>query len=94
MTSSERLSPEPLLKKEASPAVLRGLEFWKCSGGFKSLEFQGLGVPSCGVFSDFFPEFLLESPSCIGGMAQKVGLGKRGLFEKGSFQKSPFSRDS
>ena len=32
MTSSERPSPEPLLKKEASLAVLRGREFWKCSG--------------------------------------------------------------
>ena len=38
MTSSERPSPEPLLKKEAFPAVLRGRELWKCYGGFKCLE--------------------------------------------------------
>ena len=38
MTSSERPSPEPLLKKEAPPAVLGGREFWKCSGSLKCLE--------------------------------------------------------
>ena len=43
MTSSERPSPEPLLKKEASPAVLRGRQLWKCSGSFVCLELQGLG---------------------------------------------------
>ena len=38
MTDSERPSPEPLLKKEASPAVLGGREFWKCSGSLKCLK--------------------------------------------------------
>ena len=38
MTSSERPSPEPILKKEASPAVLGGREFWKRSGSLKCLE--------------------------------------------------------
>ena len=38
MNGSERPSPEPVLKKEASPAVLEGREFWKCSGAFKCLE--------------------------------------------------------
>ena len=38
VTSSERPSPEPLLKEEASAAVLRGRELWKCSGGLKCLE--------------------------------------------------------
>ena len=38
MTGSERPSPEPLLKKEASPAVLGGREFWKRSGSLKCLE--------------------------------------------------------
>ena len=38
MTGSERPSPEPLLKEEASPAVLGGREFWKCSGSLKCLE--------------------------------------------------------
>ena len=44
MSSSERLSP--LLKKEASPAVLRERQFWRCSGGFKCLELSGLGIPA------------------------------------------------
>ena len=38
MTGSERPSLEPLLKKEASPAVLVGRQFWKRSGAFKCLE--------------------------------------------------------
>ena len=38
MTSSERPSPEPILKKEASPAVQGGREFWKRSGSLKCLE--------------------------------------------------------
>ena len=38
MTSSARASPEPLLKKEASLAVLRGREFWKGSGSLKCLQ--------------------------------------------------------
>ena len=38
MTSCERASPEPILKKEASPAVLGGREFWKRSGSLKCLE--------------------------------------------------------
>ena len=46
MTGSERLSPEPLPKKEAPPAVLGGREFWKCSESLKSLELQGFGHPS------------------------------------------------
>ena len=37
MTSSERPSPEPLLKKEAPPAVLGGRDFWKSSGSLKCL---------------------------------------------------------
>ena len=46
MTSSERPSPEPLLKKEASPTVLRGENSWECFGGFKCLEFLGFGEKS------------------------------------------------
>ena len=38
MTSSERSSLEPFLKKEASPAVLGVREFWKHSGSLKCLE--------------------------------------------------------
>ena len=75
MTSSERPSPEPLLRKEASPAVLGGREFWKCSGGFKCLELGGLGHPSrtlkrnsrkssesvSGIFPEFFQNFFGKS---------------------------------
>ena len=72
MTSSERLSLEQLLKKEASPAALSGREFQKCSGGFKCLLFvfiiiKGLGDPSRTLegnsrksserVSEVFPEF-------------------------------------
>ena len=86
MTGSESPSPEPLLKKEASPAVLGGgREFWKCSGSLKCLELQGLGDPSrtlegnsrkrsvsvSGVFPEFSSGFFLESPSRSGGMAQQ-----------------------
>ena len=88
MTSSERPSPEPILKKEASPAVLRGREFWKCSGSLKCLELQGLGDPSRTLkansrkrsesVSGVFPEFLPESPSRTGGMAQLQGAAQRG----------------
>ena len=80
MTSSERPSPEQLLKKEASPAVLRGRELWKCSGGFKCLEFPGLGGSqpySRGEFqeklwecfrglSGFFRNFLRKVPAVLG----------------------------
>ena len=38
MTGSERPSPGPLLKKEASPSHTGGGEFWKCSGSLKCLE--------------------------------------------------------
>ena len=38
MTGSGRPSPEPLLKKEAPPAVLGGRQFWKCSGSLNCLE--------------------------------------------------------
>ena len=71
--------PEPLLKKEASPAVLGGRECWKCSGGFNCLELQGLGHPSrtlegnsrkrfesvSGVFPDFFRNFLWKVPAVL-----------------------------
>ena len=43
MTSSERPSPEPIPEKEAFQAVLRGGEFWKCSGSLKCLEVIGFG---------------------------------------------------
>ena len=38
MTGSERPSPEPLLKKGASPAVLGGETILECSGALKCLE--------------------------------------------------------
>ena len=84
MTSSERPSPEPLLKKEVSPAVLTGRQFWKCSGeATNALNYRAWGIPAVlsrgvpgkalrafpGSFRNF-PEFLPESPSRAGGMAQ------------------------
>ena len=80
MTGSERHSPEPLLKEEASLAVLGGREFWKCSGSLKCLELQGLGDPSCtlegnsrrssesasGVFPEFFRNFFRKVPAVLG----------------------------
>ena len=80
MTSSERPFPEPLLKKEVSPAVLGGREFWKCSGSLKCLELEGLGDPSrtpegnsrkrsesvSGVFPEFFRNFFRKVPAVLG----------------------------
>ena len=43
MTSSERPSPEPLLKKEPPPAILGGREFWKCSEIDKTLHATAWG---------------------------------------------------
>ena len=80
MTSSERPSPEPILKKEASPAVLGGREFWKRSGSLKCSELWGLGHPSrtlegnsrkrsesiSGVFPEFFRNFFRKVPAVLG----------------------------
>ena len=79
MTTYESPSPEPLLKKEASPAVLGGRQFWKCFGGFKCLELYGLGDPSrtlegnsrkssesvSGVFPEFSRNFLRKVPAIL-----------------------------
>ena len=49
MTSSERPSPEPILKKEASPAVLGGRKFWKRSYALEAsnaLSFRFWGIPA------------------------------------------------
>ena len=76
MTSSERPSTEPLLKKEVSPAVLRGREFWKCFWASN----EDLGGPSCtlegnsrkvsesvsGVFSEFIRNFFRKAPAIPG----------------------------
>ena len=99
MTGSERPSPEPLLKKEASPAVLGGREFWKCSGAFKCLELQGLGHPSrtlegnsrkrsesvSGLFPEFFRNFLRKVPAVLGVWPIK-------LFSKQGSTPTPWAR--
>ena len=88
MTGSERPSPEPILKKEASPAVLGGREFWKRSGSLKCLELEGLGHPSrtlqgnsrkrsesvSGVFPEFFRNFFRKVPAVLGVWPIKQGF--------------------
>ena len=85
MTSSERPSPEPLLKKEAPPAVLGGeiiLEMlWKSQmpsiigfGGSQPhsrREFPETLRERFRGLSGILPEFLPESPSRTGGVAQE-----------------------
>ena len=83
--SSERPSPEPLLKKEASPAVLGGGErilesLWKpqmpwiiglgASQPYSRGKFQETLWERFWGLSGIFPAFLPESPSRTGGMAQ------------------------
>ena len=46
MTGSERPSPEPLLKKEASPAVLGGENSGNALEPSNALNFGGLGIPA------------------------------------------------
>ena len=83
MTSSERPSPEPFLKKEASPAVLGGEKSGNALDASNALNDRVWGIPavlSRGIpgnalraflgLSGIFPEFLPESPSRIGGMCR------------------------
>ena len=63
---SLRPSLEPLLKKEASPAVFGGREFRKCSGGFKCLARKSLGGPSHTLEANL-GKSSPESPSYTGG---------------------------
>ena len=83
MTSSERPSPEPILKQggvpsraegelEASNALkYRDLRVWRIPDALS----RGIpgnaprAFPAFFFFQIFFPEFLTESPSCTGGMA-------------------------
>ena len=47
VTSSERPSPEPLLKKEASPGVLSGREFWiHALEASNALNHRAWGIPA------------------------------------------------
>ena len=85
MTSSERPFPEPLLKKEASPAVLGGERILEMLWKPQTPWIRGLGQSqpySRGEFqetlwerfrglSGIFPEFPPESHSHTGGMAQE-----------------------
>ena len=71
MTRSERPSPEPLLKKEASPAVLRGREFWKCSGSCRlwwipAVLSRGIPGNALRAFPEFFWIFVRKVPSVLG----------------------------
>ena len=57
MTSSERPSPEPILKKEASPAVLGGLVEGNSRKRSESVS---------GVFPEFFRNFFRKVPAVLG----------------------------
>ena len=46
MTSSERPSPEPILKKEASPAVLGGENSGNTLEASNALNYRVWGIPS------------------------------------------------
>ena len=83
MTSSERPSPEPILKKRGVPSRTGGeriLEtLWKpqmpwiiglgASQPYSAVEFQETLWERFRGLSGIFPEFLPESPSRTGGMA-------------------------
>ena len=74
MTSSERPSPEALLKKEACPAVLRGREFWKCSGGSNALNYRIMESPAVAFpasFRNLFQTFLRKVPAILGAWPKK-----------------------
>ena len=96
MTSSKRPSPKPLLKKEVSPAVLRGRRFWKCSGSFKCLELEGLEDPSRTLEGNsrkalmVFPgSFLNFSSGISSGKSQpywQKGCHKRGIHDYWKFR--------
>ena len=83
MTSSERPSPEPILKKRGVPSRTGGENSGNALGASNALNYRVWGVPA--VLSreipgnalrafrglpGIFPEFLPESPSRTGGVAQ------------------------
>ena len=77
MTGSERPSPEPLLKKEASPAALGGREFWNALEPSNPLNYRVWGIPAVlgnSRLSGISPEFPPESPS-------RTGCGLNSRFE-------------
>ena len=90
MTSSERPSPEPLLKKEASPAVLGGREFWiHALEASNALNYRVWGIPAVlsrgipgnalrafsGVFPELFWNFFRKVREVLHGVgADGVGV--------------------
>ena len=81
MTGSERPSPEPFLKKEASPAVLGGREFWKRSGTSNALNYRFWGIPAVlsrripgnalRAFLGSFRNFFRKVPAVLGVWPRK-----------------------
>ena len=75
MTSSERPSPEPLLKKEASPAVPRGQNSGNALEASNALNYRALGSRPgelqesseslSKVFPESFQNFLREVPAIL-----------------------------
>ena len=76
MTGSERPSPEPLLKKEASPAVLAGgrensgFMLWKPSN--HALNHRAWGDPSRTLEGNSSRKALRAFPDCFWNFLRKV----------------------
>ena len=76
MTSSERPSPEPLLKKEASPAILGGENSGNALEASHALNYRVWGIPAIlsrgipGNALRAFPgwNFFWKVPAVLGGV--------------------------
>ena len=81
MTSCER---PPLLRKEGSPALLRGREFWNSLEASNALNYRALGIPavlSRGIpgkalraLPGSFRNFLRKIPAVLGVWPVKVEI--------------------
>ena len=76
MTSSEMPSPEPVLKKEASPAVLGGENSGNALEASNALNYRVWGIPAVlsreipgnalRAFPEFFRNFFRKVPAVLG----------------------------
>ena len=91
MADSERPSPEPLLKKEASPAVLGGENSGNALEASHTFNYRVWGIPAVlsrgnsrkrsesvyGVFPEFFRNFFRKVPAVLGVWPRK-GVSEQG----------------